>query len=311
MNEVIIRQIPETFANLRCDQALTELFPEYSRSRIQQWLKDGSILIENQVMRPKDKIMGNEMVSLQLTETPFTQDLAQDIPLNIIYEDQDILIINKPAGLTVHPGAGQPDNTLLNALLYYDKSLAEVPRAGIIHRLDKDTSGILVIARNITAQINLAEQLQQRSITRTYWAIVQGHIIAGATIDAPIGRHKTDRLKQAVVQDGKPAITHYRVLQKFPHHTLVQVNLETGRTHQIRVHMAYIHHFIIGDPLYGSALRGKFSATLREYLQAFPRQALHAKEITLQHPKTQKIMSWQTPLAQDMQSLLDKLEEYK
>ncbi len=284
--------------NKRLDQALAELFPQYSRARLQSWIKSGHVLVDGKILKPRDKVHSGQNIILTPIIEPQEQWEAQKIPLNIIYEDDDIIVINKPAGLVVHPGAGVRDKTMLNALLHHAPELAKLPRAGIIHRLDKDTSGLLVIARNLEAHTKLVAELQARNIKREYEAVVVGVMTAGGTIDAPIGRHPKDRKRMAVVDSGKPAITHYRVIKRFTSHTHIKVMLETGRTHQIRVHMAYIHYPIVGDPVYGGN-RAKY--------KNFKRQALHAKYLALIHPRTGKQMEWEAPLPDDMRQLLKEL----
>jgi 23S rRNA pseudouridine1911/1915/1917 synthase len=238
-------------AGLRLDQALAKLFPDYSRSRLQRWIKDGHVLVNGAVCRPKDTVFEADIIALTVVEEPEIEWRPQAIPLDLVYEDEAVLVINKPAGLVVHPGAGNVDGTLSNALLYYDPEIAKVPRAGVVHRLDKDTSGLLVVARTLTAQKHLVEQLQDRAFEREYEALTVGVMTAGGTVDAPIGRHPSNRLRMAVVPGGKEAITHYRVVERFRAHTHVRVKLETGRTHQIRVHMAHIHYPLVGDPVHG------------------------------------------------------------
>lgn len=274
--------IPEELANNRLDQVLAKLFPEYSRTKLQTWIKAGYVNITvNAMLEPQERWE------------------AQPIKLDIIYEDDDIMIINKPAGLVVHPAAGNPDSTMLNALLHHDSELNKLPRAGIIHRLDKDTSGLLVVAKTLTAYTKLVAELQARKIKREYEAIVNGVMTAGGTIDAAIGRHPRDRKRMAVTASGKPAVTHYRVIKRFDKYTHIKVMLETGRTHQIRVHMAYIHYPIVGDPVYG----GRYKCPLA----TFNRQALHARRLGLNHPQTGEYMEWEAPLPKDMQQLLKKL----
>ena len=248
-------EIPEHLANQRLDQALAELFPQHSRSRLTGWIKAKQVTVDGKHMRPKDKVHIKQAVEIQATMPIEETWEPQAIDLTIVYEDQDLIVINKPAGMVVHPAAGNPNNTLLNALLYHDAALARLPRAGIIHRLDKGTTGLLVIARTPEAHTHLVDELQSRTINREYETVVIGTIIAGGTIDAPIGRHPTQRKRMAVVESGKPATTHYRVIKRFPAHTHLRVNLETGRTHQIRVHLAHIHHPILGDTTYGGRLK--------------------------------------------------------
>ena len=303
--------IAPEFSNMRLDQALTKLFPQYSRARWQAWIKAGAIKVDGKLIDQSEKTqVGQEIIAhIELQAKEDWQ--AQAIPLNIVYEDEDILVINKPIGLVVHPGAGNRDQTLVNALLYYSPALAMVPRAGVVHRLDKDTSGLLVIARNLTAHKNLVSQIQKRKMKREYLTVVSGVLISGGTIETAIGRHPTKRTRMAVTATGKTAITHYRVIEKFPAHTYLRVELETGRTHQIRVHMAHIHHPIVGDATYGGRLKlpANISPALRDKLQTFKRQALHASRLTLLHPTSGKLMQWETPVPEDMQHLLKSLRE--
>ena len=298
-------------AGQRLDHVLAELFPEFSRSRLQQWIKEGKVLVDNNQLRSKDKVKGGESINITVINKQEVEALPEAIPLHIVYEDDQLLVIDKPAGLVVHPAVGNRDGTLLNALLFHAPELSTVPRAGIVHRLDKNTSGLLVIARTLTAQTSLVAQLQARTIEREYDAIVNGVIISGGVVDAPIGRHPVDRKRMAVVASGKPAVTHYRVAERFRGHSHLKVRLETGRTHQIRVHMAYIHYPLVGDPVYGGRLRfpAGISDILRNYLKDFHRQALHASRLKLVHPKTTEIMQWQSPLPRDMTELLAVLRE--
>lgn len=304
-------KIPLEYAGLRLDQALAKLFPEYTRARIQQWIKNGYVMLDNQTSKQTTKVKEGQEIIIEAPQENIKNWEGQAIPLNIVYADESIIIINKAAGIVVHPGAGNPDHTLVNALLHYAPELAAIPRAGVVHRLDKETSGLLVIARTLTAHADLIRQLQQRTVQREYQAIVQGIIISGATINVPIGRHPTLRTKMAVTENGKEAITHYRVIERFRAHTLLQIKLETGRTHQIRVHMAHIHHPLIGDPQYSGRkkLPANCTVELRNALQNFPRQALHAWRLQLKHPTTKKIISWEAPLPEDMQQLLILLKE--
>lgn len=309
-NSVLRGDISEEWAGRRLDQVLVELFPEYSRSRLQRWLKDGQITVNGEFLRAKDKVAGGEEVELYPRVECESSWLAQDIPLDIVYEDEHILIIHKPIGLVVHPAAGNPDGTLLNALLNHDSQLAAIPRAGIVHRLDKDTSGLLVVAKNLQSQKHLVEQLQERAFLREYLAVVNGVLTAGGTIDEPIGRHPVHRKRMAVVPMGKTAITHYRVEERFRAHTLLRVKLETGRTHQIRVHMAYINHPLIGDPLYGGRLKLPKGCTeeLAVCLREFKRQALHATVLGLSHPHSGEWMQWQRDVPDDIKHLLHVLK---
>jgi len=302
-------QIPRSSAGRRVDQVLVELFPGYSRSRLQQWIKAGQVLLNQRPVLARYRVAGGEQVEGRAQLQLETEVRPEDIPLDIRFQDQHLLVLNKPAGLVVHPAAGNPNGTLQNALLYYDPELAALPRAGIVHRLDKDTSGLMVVARSLSAHKSLVEQLQARSVHREYLALVQSVLAAGGTVDAPIGRHQRDRLRMAVVESGKPAISHYRVLERFAAHTLVQVRLETGRTHQIRVHMAHIHCPLLGDPLYGGRLRlpRGASAVLREAISAFRRQALHAVRLQLIHPLTREVVGWEAEIPADFNQLLESL----
>lgn len=315
MNKFIKLQaeIPETLAGLRLDQALAKLFPHYSRSRLQNWIKEGMILIDGQIPQQRNKVKAGQKIEINAELTPEEKWLPETIPLEILYEDEEIIVINKPAGLVVHPGAGNQSKTLVNALLHHAPQLNTIPRAGVVHRLDKETSGLLIIAKTLAAHHQLVGQLQKRTAKRQYQAIVNGVLISGASIDMPIGRHPTNRLKMAVTEGGKKAITHYRVSERFRAHTLINVQLETGRTHQIRVHMAHIQHPIVGDPQYGGRLKfpAGISAELKTALQNFRRQALHAWRLEIKHPKSDKLMSWEAPLPDDMQQLLKLLRQDK
>jgi 23S rRNA pseudouridine1911/1915/1917 synthase len=308
----VIKHVPEQFAGQRLDAALASMFPDYSRSRLQQWIRDGHVLLDGVVVKPRAKLVGNEKLELniQLDNHP-DELLPQDIPLDIVFEDEDIIVLNKPAGLVVHPAAGHADGTLVNALLYFDAELARIPRAGIVHRLDKDTTGLMVVARNLRAHKHLVEELQRRTMKREYQAIVQGVITAGGMIDAPVGRHSRDRVRMCVRDDGRPATTHYRVITRFRQHTHVQLKLESGRTHQIRVHMQHIRHPIVGDPMYGGRQRIPPQADneLIEQLRTFRRQALHAFRLSLVHPLGGQQLSWKSPLPEDMLRLLAVLQK--
>lgn len=296
---------------MRLDQALSELLPQYSRSRLQQWIKEGHVQVDGRQWRPRDKVLGGEAVSLEAVVEPEERWEAQAIPLDVLYEDDDLLVLNKPAGLVVHPAAGNPDRTLLNALLYHAPQVAHLPRAGIVHRLDKDTSGILVAAKSLEARTGLVEQLQARQFTREYDAVVEGTMTGGGKVDAPIGRHPVDRKRMAVTPSGKPAVTHYRLAERFRAHTWLKVRLETGRTHQIRVHMAHIRHPLVGDPVYRGRLRlpAGASEALREALRTFRRQALHASRLGLTHPRSGEWMEWEVPLADDLAALIETLRQ--
>ncbi len=296
-------------AGLRLDQALAQLFPDYSRSCLQQWVREGRVTLDGRACRPRDKVFGGERVEIRARMEDRIECNPQAIPLEILFEDECLLVIDKPAGLVVHPAAGNPDGTLQNALLHHDPGLVRQPRAGIVHRLDKDTSGLLVVARTPAAHKSLVEQLQAREVRREYRALVQGVMVAGGTVEAPIGRHPVQRVRMAVVPGGKPAVTHYRVLERFRHHSYLRVNLETGRTHQIRVHLAHIRHPLVGDPAYGGRLRLPAGAPdeLRELLRGFRRQALHALRLGLKHPASGEWLEWEAPLPADMARLLEAL----
>ncbi len=312
MNELIQIDtvIPEEMSGKRLDQALAKLLPEHSRARLQGWIRDGYVLIDKKIMRPRDKIQGGEQVEIQAEIEVQISASPENIPLEIIFEDEYLIIINKPAGLIVHPGAGNPQHTLMNALLHHDQKLDQVPRAGIVHRLDKDTSGLLVIARTPQSHTSLVKQLQTRDMHREYVTIVSGVMTAGGTIDQPIGRHPKHRTRMAIVKNGRTAITHYRIIRKYRHHTQLQVNLETGRTHQIRVHMTWYHHPIIGDPVYGAKkqLVKGMDSNLANIVTAFPRQALHARAIQLLHPHSDELMTWEAPIPEDITELIDSLK---
>ncbi len=312
VDKAIILQVTEQFAGQRLDAALASMFPDYSRSRLQQWIRDGQVLLDGAVVKPKTRLTGDETLELNIRLDNRPDEMKpQDIPLRVVYEDEDIIVLNKPAGLVVHPAAGHADGTLVNALLHFDSGLARIPRAGIVHRLDKDTTGLMVVARNLRAHKHLVEELQQRTVTREYQAVVHGVITAGGTVDAPIGRHIRDRVRMCVRDDGKPAITHYRVIKRYREHTHVQLKLESGRTHQIRVHMQHIRHPIVGDPVYGGRQRipPRAEKELITQLRSFKRQALHACRLSLVHPQTGKQLTWRAPLPEDMVELLAVLEQ--
>jgi 23S rRNA pseudouridine1911/1915/1917 synthase len=292
-------KVPPQFAGRRLDQALAQMFPQYSRNRLQQWLRSGHVRVDGARCAPRHIVTGGETVEVAPPSTPdAAAPVAQRMPLRIVFEDRDLIVIDKPAGLVVHPGAGVPDRTLLNALLAHAPELALVPRAGIVHRLDKDTSGLLVVARNVSAQAALAEQLAARTMRRTYLALVHGDPPASGMIDAPVGRDTRARTRMAVTRRGKEARTRYRVLERFGRAALLECRLETGRTHQIRVHLQHIRHPLIGEAVYRRGTRQAL---------AMPRQALHAAELELVHPRTRKTMRWQAQLPRDMASLLERL----
>ena len=305
-------RIPETFAGMRLDQAVATLLPDYSRNRIQDWIKCGELRVDGQIRRPRDRLIGGELVSGDLSPRLETPARAQNISLNIIFEDAEIVVINKAAGLVVHPAAGNADGTLFNALLYHYPDLATMPRAGIVHRLDKDTTGLLVVARTERAHASLVGQLKSRSMERHYQAVVCGVLTAGGTVDAPIGRHPVDRKRMAVVANGRPAVTHYRVVTRFGAHTRLSLKLETGRTHQIRVHMAHNRSPIFGDAVYGRRLRipSGVAEADAEILRGFQRQALHAERLALRHPATGDRQEWHAPIPPDFSRLLAVLSHY-
>lgn len=297
---------------LRLDQVLADLFPEYSRSKLKTWIQDGNVSVNGEVITiPRHKMQMDELVTVNAEMDIQVSSQAQDIALDIVYEDDHILVINKPADLVVHPGAGNPSGTVLNALLNHVPDIDKVPRAGIVHRLDKDTTGLMVVAKTIPAQTHLVDQLQRREMSREYEAVALGTMVAGGIVDAPIGRHATKRTHMAVRESGKPAVTHFRVIEKFRAYTHLRLKLETGRTHQIRVHMAHIKHPLLGDQVYGGRPRlpkgasDAFIATLR----GFQRQALHAAQLSLFHPETEEWMTWKAPLPQDMQDLLKAVKQ--
>jgi 23S rRNA pseudouridine1911/1915/1917 synthase len=303
--------IPDEMRGRRLDQALAGLVPDYSRSRLQQWIRSGQVTMDGHPAQAKAKVTGGESVRIDAEIVAQTVSEPEPIPLDLVYEDEALLVVNKPAGLVVHPAAGNPAGTLLNALLNYDDSLADVPRAGIVHRLDKNTTGLMVVARNLTAHKRLVEALQARVVKREYLAVVHSVLTAGGRIEAPIGRHPVDRKRMAVVPNAKEAVTHYRVEERFRAHTLVRVRLETGRTHQIRVHMAHQHIPVLGDPVYGGRLRLPKGADpgFREALSSFRRQALHATQLGLLHPISGEEMSWQADVPDDMAYLIEVLRQ--
>ena len=303
--------IPDEMRGRRLDQALAELVPEYSRSRLQHWIRAGQVRLDGQLPQVREKVLGGEAVRIDAEIAEQTTNEAEPIPLELVHEDADLLVINKPAGLVVHPAAGNPAGTLLNALLHHDSSLAGLPRAGIVHRLDKSTSGLMVVARNLKAHKCLVDALQARTVKREYLTVVNSVLTAGGRIEAPIGRHPVDRKRMAVVAGGKQAITHYRVEERFRAHTLVRVQLETGRTHQIRVHMAHQHFPVVGDPVYGGRLRlpKGADAALKDVLSGFRRQALHATQLELVHPGSGETVAWQVAVPDDMAQLIDALRQ--
>jgi 23S rRNA pseudouridine1911/1915/1917 synthase len=305
-------QIPHELAGSRLDQALARIFTDYSRTLLKTWILQGRLLVNNRQPRPRDVVVGGEQVILRVEPEPAIRWQPQALSMDILYQDQDLIVINKPAGWVVHPGAGNREGTLLNALLHHDPNLAALPRAGIVHRLDKDTSGLLVIARSLRAHTELVKQLQNRTLEREYQALVQGVMVAGGQVNAPLGRHPLHRTRRAVVTRGKEAVTHYRIIHRFRAHTELQLKLETGRTHQIRVHMAYLRHPLVGDPIYGGRLHipAGASPALAQALRGFKRQALHASRLRLLHPVTEMTLEYSVPLPQDMDTLLKILAQH-
>ncbi|WP_269532764.1 23S rRNA pseudouridine(1911/1915/1917) synthase RluD [Chitinimonas sp. BJYL2] len=307
--ETIRLLVPPDAAGGRLDAILARLLPEYSRSRLARWIDEGTVLLNGKTATPKTKLWGGEAIEVQ--PAPSAEDNAfapEAIDFPVVHEDDTLIVIDKPAGLVVHPAAGNWSGTLLNGLLHRYPELAGVPRAGIVHRLDKDTSGLMVVARTLIAQTELVRQLQARTVSRHYLAVAQGRITRAGTVNAPIGRDPRNRLKMAVVPGGKPAITHYIPIENMARHTLVECKLETGRTHQIRVHMAHIGHALAADPVYGNR-GGGLSAPLRQTLDAFQRQALHAAKLALVHPRSGETVQWQSAMPTDMQTLISALRE--
>jgi 23S rRNA pseudouridine1911/1915/1917 synthase len=305
-------QIPQQLSGQRLDAALAEMFPQYSRNRLKQWVQEGQILLDGEVVKPKARVLASQWLSLNVEPGDENQSCeAENIALDIVHQDAALIVINKPAGLVVHPAAGHRTGTLQNALLFHDAGLSQVPRAGIVHRLDKDTTGLMVVARSLQAHTYLVDQLQQRLITREYQALVHGVMTGGGEVDQPIGRHPRDRLRMAVREEGRESLTHYRLLQRFRCHSHLQLKLDTGRTHQIRVHMQHLHHSIVGDPVYAGRMRlppnasPEFIAALRD----FKRQALHAWRLSLQHPDSGEALSWEAPLPADMAALRQQMLE--
>lgn len=309
----LTKQVPLELGQKRFDQIAAILFSDYSRSRIQQWIKEGELTVNGQVIRPRDKLIGGETLMLNTTLTADERWEAQPVALNIVYQDEHIIVLNKPIGLVVHPGAGTPDGTVLNGLLYAFPELAAIPRAGIVHRLDKDTSGLMVVARTLPAQTALAAQLQDRSMGREYVAVCMGVMTGGGKVDEPINRHPTQRTKMAVSPTGmgKDAVTHYRVEERFTNHTLVRCKLETGRTHQIRVHLSHIGYPLVGDALYAgrSRLPKGVAPEVMKVLKQFNRQALHAEYLELIHPDSEELVSWECDIPDDMANLITVLRD--
>ena len=303
--------IPKELDGKRLDVALSELLPEYSRSKIQSWIKAGEVGVNNLNHRQRDVVNADDIVKINTVPKNTDKDQAEAIDLNVIHEDDEIIIINKQAGLVVHPGAGNQRHTLVNALLHFDKNLDVLPRAGIVHRLDKDTTGIMIIARTIKSHTHLVSELQKRNIKRNYRALICGQLIAGGTIENKIGRHPVQRTKMTVTDKGKLAITHYKIVKKFQHYSYLDIQLDTGRTHQIRVHMNSINHPVIGDPMYGknSFLKKGIETSLRDHIKNFKRQALHAYSLELIHPKIKKLVNYKAEVPDDMKNLIKILEK--
>lgn len=311
MSEARQKFVPVELSGQRLDQALARMFPEYSRSRLKSWLLQGFITVDERAMRPRDPVVGGESVLLQSQPEISVKSEPEALDLDIIFEDEDCLVVNKPVGLVVHPGAGNPRGTLLNGLLHHAPGLDQLPRAGIIHRLDKDTSGLLLVAKTLQAQTALTRELAEREIARHYLAVCAGVLTGGGSINEPIGRHPVDRLKMSVQRDGKPAVTHYRVIRRFAAHTYVSVQLETGRTHQIRVHFAHRRHALVGDQTYGGrlAIPAGASDRLRDTLRKFRHQALHAEKLAFTHPRSGQNIELQVTPPADFTELLSALTE--
>ncbi|WP_045456508.1 23S rRNA pseudouridine(1911/1915/1917) synthase RluD [Vibrio campbellii] len=309
---VLTNTVKDSQLGQRLDQAIAELFADFSRSRLKEWLLAGKVQVNGEVVtKPRTRVMGGEEITLQAELEDEERWEAQDIPLDIVYEDEDIIVINKPRDFVVHPGAGTPDGTVLNALLHHYPDIAEVPRAGIVHRLDKDTTGLMVVAKTVPAQTRLVRALQKRNITREYEAIAIGRMTAGGKVDKPIGRHSTKRTLMAVAPMGKPAVTHYRVAEHFREHTRIRLRLETGRTHQIRVHMSYLQHPLLGDTAYGGRARIPAGASeeLTEMIRGFDRQALHAVMLRFDHPVTGEELEFHAPVPDDMVEMTEALRK--
>ncbi|MDJ0910048.1 MAG: 23S rRNA pseudouridine(1911/1915/1917) synthase RluD [Woeseiaceae bacterium] len=304
-----IKTVPDSMAGLRLDQALAKMFPDYSRSRLKAWVLEGAVLVDGEAIRPRDKVDGGEEIELTPVVEAVLESEPEPMALDVVHEDEALLIVNKPAGLVVHPGAGNPTGTLMNGLLHHAPELAEIPRAGIVHRLDKETTGLLLVAKTLPAHTALVRALSEREISRHYHAVCQGVLTGGGTIDEPIGRHRVDRTRMSVVDIGKPAVTHYTVFERFRAHTYIDVRLETGRTHQIRVHFAHRRHPLVGDPVYGGrlAIPSGASEDLIAALRGFKRQALHAASLSLEHPTEGGQLKVEAPLPDDFESLLDAL----
>jgi 23S rRNA pseudouridine1911/1915/1917 synthase len=304
-------KIEAEYSGYRLDQALSGLMPDYSRSKIREWIQQGFISLNRQSCKPKQRVYGGDLIDLDIPYVAKLADRPENIEFEILHQDQNLLVINKPANLVVHPAAGHDSGTLVNGLLHIDPELEQLPRAGIVHRLDKDTTGVMVVARNLKAHASLVDQLQRHEVKREYIAITRGVVTGGRTIETGISRHPQNRKKMSVQKHGKTAITHFQVARKFPHHSLIDVQLETGRTHQIRVHMAHINYPLLGDPVYGGrpGLPPGISSALADLLRGFKRQALHARRLSFKRPGSHEICSFEAPIPQDFQALLDALSE--
>ena len=302
-------EVTEELSGNRLDQIAAKLFPEYSRARLQSWIREGALLVNSKQLRPRDRLEPGDCLIVEARLEPAESWIAQEMPLDIVFEDEQLLVINKATDVVVHPAAGHSQGTLLNGLLHHNSNQEELPRAGIVHRLDKDTTGLMVVAKTLTAHAHLVNQLQERSVSREYEAVVQGVLTGGGRINRELGRHPVNRKKRAVVESGQEALTHYRVIERFRSHTHVQVNLETGRTHQIRVHMAHLNNPLIGDQLYGGRFKlpAACSKELSDCLRGFKRQALHARKLELEHPESGERMSWSANTPADMVELIEQL----
>jgi len=304
--------IPDRLIGSRLDAAISEMLPELSRNKITSWIKSGEILIDSNRFKPKEKVSGGEIIEMNVSLEENTHWIAEDIKLDIVFEDEEILILNKPSGLVTHPGAGNTHGTLANGILFARPELNQLDRAGIVHRLDKDTSGLMVVSKTEPAKLSLIKQLESHSVSREYSAIVYGSMVTGGMVNEPIGRDSANRQKQAVTKGGKPAVTHYRVIEKFKNFTLIKAILETGRTHQIRVHMSHIGHPLLGDFTYGGKVKFPKGASdeLKQAIKNFPRQALHAKKLSIIHPGDNKELSWKSKLPEDLDTMINILREY-
>lgn len=302
-------EVTDELSGKRLDQIAAKLFPEYSRARLQSWIREGSLLVNNSQLRPRDRLESGDFLVVEADLESAEAWVAEEMPLDIVFEDEHLLVLNKAADVVVHPAAGHQQGTLLNGILHHIPAQKELPRAGIVHRLDKDTTGLMVVAKSLIAHADLVNQLQRRDVSREYEAVVQGVLTGGGTVEKELGRHPVNRKKRAVVEEGQEAVTHYRVIERFRSHTHVQVNLETGRTHQIRVHMAHLNHPLIGDPLYGGRfqLPAACSRELSDCLRGFRRQALHARRLELDHPASGERMSWKSSTPTDMVELIGQL----